>query len=66
VGVCSLRERDTKVLVIDAVMTVRNPIPKSMTSTAMSRPGSVIGTLSPYPTVVTVWAAHQSPDAIDG
>ena len=46
-GVCSPRERETNVLVIAAVMTVRNPIPTSMTSTAAIRPARVIGTLSP-------------------
>ena len=53
-------------LVIAAVMTVRKPIPKSMTSTATSRPARVVGTVSPYPTVVTVCAAHQSPNPTDG
>src|SRR6185503_3970140 len=56
------RGRDTKVLVIAAVITVRKPIPRSMTSAARSCPETFVGTLSPYPTVVTVWTAHQSPD----
>ena len=30
------------------------------------RPATVTGTSSPYPTVVTVCAAHQRPDPIDG
>jgi hypothetical protein len=60
------RERDTNVLVIAAVMTVRKPIPSSMTSAARSCPETVVGTSSPYPTVVTVWTAHQSPDPRDG
>ena len=55
------RARDTKVLVIEAVMIVRKATPKSMTSAAMSRPVRFVGTLSPYPTVVTVWTPHQSP-----
>src|SRR5512132_3565626 len=38
----------------------------NITNTAMSRPARLVGTLSPYPTVVTVWAAHQSPVPIDG
>src|SRR4051794_9399134 len=65
-GVWSRRERDTKPLVMAAVMTVRKPIPTSITSAATSLPASVAGTWSPYPTVVTVWTAHQSPDPIDG
>ena len=59
-------ERATKVLVIAAVMTVRKPIPNSITNAATSRPGTFSGTLSPYPTVVVVWIAHQSPEPIDG
>ena len=51
---------------IDAVMTVRKATPRSMTSTATSCPARFVGTLSPYPTVVTVWAAHQSPEPIEG
>jgi len=54
------------VLVIEAVITVRKPIPNSITAAAMSRPVTDSGTLSPYPTVVVVWTAHQSPDPIDG
>ena len=53
-------------LVIAAVMTVRKPIPNSITTAATSRPAADSGTLSPYPTVVVVWTAHQSPDPIDG
>jgi hypothetical protein len=64
-GVCSRRERETNVLVIAAVMIVRKPIPNSMTSAATNRPATVVGTWSPYPTVVVVWTAHQSPDPID-
>jgi hypothetical protein len=45
--VCSRRERATNVLVIDAVMTVRKPIPNIMTTAAMDRPANVVGTLSP-------------------
>ena len=41
-------------LVIAAVTTVRKPIPKSITSTARSCPLTVVGTSSPYLTVVTV------------
>src|SRR6185436_12318345 len=59
-------ERDMNVLVIAAVMTVRKPIPRSMTSAARSCPATVVGTWSPYPTVVTVWTPHQSPDPSDG
>ena len=55
-----------KVLVIAAVITVRKPIPNSITSVARSRPAAVVGTWSPYPTVVVVWTAHQSPDPIEG
>ena len=51
---------------IAAVMTVRKPIPNSITNAATSRPADDSGTLSPYPTVVVVWIAHQSPDPIDG
>ena len=47
-------------------MTVRKPIPTSITSAATSFPATLVGTWSPYPTVVTVWTAHQSPDPIDG
>ena len=47
-------------------MIVRKATPKSMTSAATSRPVRFVGTSSPYPTVVTVWTAHQSPDPIDG
>ena len=43
-------------------MTVRKPIPKSITATATSCPAAFVGTLSPYPTVLTVWAENQSPD----
>ena len=62
----SRRERSTNVLVIAAVTTVRKPIPKNITSTARNRPPTVVGTLSPYPTVVVVWTAHQSPSPSDG
>ena len=65
-ALCSSRERATNVLVIAAVMTVRKPIPNSITAAATSRPATDSGTLSPYPTVVVVWTAHQSPDPIDG
>ena len=44
---CSRLERATNVLVIAAVMTVRMPIPKSITTAAMARPTNVVGTLSP-------------------
>ena len=43
-------------------MTVREPIPTSITSAATSRPATFAGTWSSYPTVVTVCTAHQSPD----
>ena len=59
-------KRATKVLVIAAVITVRKPIPNSITKAATSRPATSSGTLSPYPTVVVVWTAHQSPEPIDG
>src|ERR1700704_2288712 len=49
-----------------AGMTVREPIPTSMARAATTRPATVFGTWSPYPTVVTVCTAHQSPDPIDG
>ncbi len=65
-GLCSRLKRDTNVLVMVAVMTVRKPIPTNMTSAATSRPATVAGTWSPYPTVVTVWTDHQSPDPTDG
>ena len=65
-GVASRLERATKVLVIAAVITVKKPIPSSISATASERPANDTGTLSPYPTVVTVCAAHQSPDPIDG
>jgi len=56
------RGRDTNVLVIAAVITVRKPIPSNITSAARSCPETFDGTLSPYPTVVTVWTAHHRPD----
>jgi len=48
-GVCPPRERDTNVLVMAAVMTVRKPIPTSMTSDATSLPATVAGTLVAVP-----------------
>ena len=47
-------------------MTVRKPIPSSITSAARSCPETFVGTVSPYPTVVTVWTAHHRPDPMDG
>ena len=38
--------------------SVANPV--SMSTKAIARPWVVAGMTSPYPTVVTVWAAHQS------
>ena len=46
--------------VTSAVMSDTDATPKTMTKTAMKRPPLVSGTTSPYPTVVTVCAAHQS------
>ncbi len=43
------------------MITVRKPIPTIITSAATRRPVSLVGTRSPYPTVVTVWMAHHSP-----
>ena len=45
----SRRERDTKVLVMAAVMTVRKPIPTSITSAATSRPATLVWNVVPVP-----------------
>jgi hypothetical protein len=39
--------------------TVRKPMPEIITTTAINRPPTDVGTASPYPTVVAVCAAHQ-------
>jgi len=36
-----------------------------MRATATPRPAAVLGYMSPYPTVVTVVAAHQMPSGMD-
>ena len=42
-------------------MTPTKEIPVIIRRTARNRPSVVVGYLSPYPTVVTVVTAHQSP-----
>ena len=49
-----------------AVTTARKPIPASITTVAMNRPTDCFGVTSPYPTVVTVCSANQSPLPIVG
>lgn len=49
----------------DAVTAPTSPIPTTMSATAMKRPSVVTGKRSPYPTVVTVVAAHQSASAAE-
>jgi len=46
-GPRSRRERSTNELVIEAVTTVRNATPRSMTNTATSCPAKLVGTSSP-------------------
>src|SRR5262245_56017693 len=53
--------RATNVDVIAAVTTAMNATPSSKTMEPMTRPTTVCGTTSPYPTVVTVCRAHHMP-----
>ena len=46
-----------------AVMTPTREMPTTMSATATRRPVPVTGNVSPYPTVVTVVAAHHSASA---
>ena len=48
-----------------AVTVPTNAIPVTIRMPAVSRPITVTGNLSPYPTVVTVVAAHQIPSPKD-
>ena len=50
----------TKLAAIEAVTTARNPTPTTMTTEPIRRPSLLVGTKSPYPTVVTVCSAHQT------
>ncbi len=43
------------------MITVRKPMPVIITTVPTSRPSVLVGTRSPYPTVVTVCTAHHRP-----
>jgi hypothetical protein len=46
------------------VSTATKPIPTTITTSAITRPSRVTGHVSPYPTVVTVTTAHQTPSEV--
>ena len=52
----------TKYAATDAPIVATIPIPESIKATPISRPVAVTGAMSPYPTVVVVTTAHQTPD----
>lgn len=57
--------RFEKKLVSVAVKTPMNPMPTTISPTAINRPSAVTGDTSPYPTVVVVTAAHHSASPTD-
>ena len=55
------RAASISVAVTAAVITVRNAMPLIITNAPITRPVPLLGTTSPYPTVVTVCSDHHSP-----
>jgi hypothetical protein len=58
----SMRPRWITTLVTAAVRKARNEMARTMSKPPTICPTTVVGTMSPYPTVVTVWSAHQNAD----
>ena len=57
---CAACPRSITVLVTPAVRNAMNDTPITSSTPPMIRPTSVVGTMSPYPTVVTVCSDHQA------